>query len=757
MFTINLEKMKFGLFCTCFLLSCSLYAQVKITGKLTDNKNKALQGASISIKYSYDGATTDSAGYFIISTQEKGTQVLEATLSGYSSYSKNISIEGIDLVINISVKELITELKAVVLSAGAFEASDQKKTTVLNSIDIVTTASANADITAAIKTLPGTQQVGEEEGLFVRGGTAAESKTFIDGTLVNNFYYSSEPGLAQRGRFNPFLFKGTVFSAGGYSALYGQALSSALILESIDLPERSSAQLSVSYLGLGGGFQHLSKNKRSSWGVTYNYTDLRLAFELVKQRPDYFKIPVLHNADANFRIRIKGGMIKYYGIVGTTDVGFRYTDIDSVGMKDAFSLENLNMYHNLSIRQNLGSGFKMHAGLSYSTNKDDIKSEFVDASNSKQIITTMPLFANKNFDVITRGSYANAKIVLEKKLGGLTAIRTGGEYNYSNDRSHFTFYDGSKGKNTVMENLVSFFAEADLYITNSIAAKFGGRLEHSALLDKWNVAPRISLAYKLKYNSQLSFAYGIFYQDPERRYLPTEAKLSFARSDHYILQFQKLSNKRTFRAEAFYKEYNGLFKTEGIGRPVSANNNGYGYAKGIEIFWRDKKTIKQVDYWVSYSLLDTRRDFLNYPSSIEPSFAAKHTASLVVKKFVTGLKTMFNGSYTYATGRPYYNIRYDNTEARYKIYDHGRTRDFNSLSFSVNFLPNIAKKGASKFSVFVFSITNVLGSNNVFGYNYSYDGRNKQAILPPAKRFFFLGCFLSFGVDRTEDAINNNL
>jgi hypothetical protein len=33
------------------------------------------------------------------------------------------------------------------------------------------------------------------------------------------------------------LFKGTVFSTGGYSALYGQALSSALILESIDLPE----------------------------------------------------------------------------------------------------------------------------------------------------------------------------------------------------------------------------------------------------------------------------------------------------------------------------------------------------------------------------------------------------------------------------------------------------------------------------------------------------------------------------------------
>ena len=61
-----------------------------------------------------------------------------------------------------------------------------------------------------LKTLPGAQQVGETEGLFVRGGTAAETKIFIDGTLVNRFFYSSAPNIAGYGRFNPFLFKGTV-------------------------------------------------------------------------------------------------------------------------------------------------------------------------------------------------------------------------------------------------------------------------------------------------------------------------------------------------------------------------------------------------------------------------------------------------------------------------------------------------------------------------------------------------------------------
>ena len=160
----------------------------------------------------------------------------------------------------LHLKEEISELTAVVLSAGTFEASDRKRAAaVLDPIDIVTTASANGDITGALKTLPGAQQVGESEGFFVRGGTAAETKTFIDGTLVNNFFYSSVPNIAQFGRFSPFIFKGTVFSTGGYSALYGQALSSALILESIDLPEQSSANLGITVLSGSAGYQHLVK------------------------------------------------------------------------------------------------------------------------------------------------------------------------------------------------------------------------------------------------------------------------------------------------------------------------------------------------------------------------------------------------------------------------------------------------------------------------------------------------------------------
>ena len=742
------------------LASMSSQAQVKVSGKISDAKGKAVGGVSVVLKNTYDGSTSDSLGNYSFTTTEKGNQIIEATIIGYRSFEEGITLSLKPVILNITLKELVTELKAVVISAGAFVASDKNKGAVLSALDIVTTPSANGDVTSAFKTLPGTQQVGESEGLFVRGGSATESKIYMDGNLVNNFFYSSTPGIATRGRFNPFLFKGTIFSSGGYSALYGQALSSALILESKDLPEKTQADVAISVVGVGGGIQHLAKDKRSSWGVSYNYTDLWLAFKVNTYKQDFYQRPVYHQGDANFRIKTKnGGFVKYYGYISANKTGFRNPDIDSVVLKDAFEIENLNTYQNINWRDNLGNGWKLNSGISFSTNKDDIINELQDANNQKKIITNPSFYAFKNFKLNNRAQYAQARLVFEKKLNGLNVIRFGSDYFYSDEKSTYTLYNGIQFSEKVKDNLESVFAEADIFLTNSLAAKIGSRLEHSKLINKWNVAPRLSVAYKFADNSQASFAYGIFYQNPERKYLPTITGLDYSRASHYILQYQKLSSQRTFRVEAFYKKYSDLYKTtvSATGREIATNNDGFGDAKGMELFWRDKKTFKNVDYWISYSYLDTKRDFLNYPKAITPSFAANHTAALVVKKFVLPWKTGFNLSYSFATGRPYYHLAYDNAQSKYIITDAGKTINYNSMSFSVNYLPNLGKTNPKTFVVWVLGINNVLGQNQVFSYNYNNSGTRKEAVTPPSKRFIFLGCFLSFGIDRTQDAINNNL
>ncbi len=726
--------------------------QVKISGTVKDNRNKPIYGVSIGIKNSYDGTTTDSLGNFSFKTTEQATQTVAASSIGYNSFEQVVAIGSDAMQLHIVLKEKLDELRAVMVTAGSFAAGDSKRAAVLSSLDVATTAGSNADITAALKTLPGTQQVGEQEGLFVRGGAGYETKQFIDGTLVNNPYLSSVPDISTRGRFSPFLFKGTVFTTGGYSALYGQALSSALLLESIDLPERSEVDASISPLLVGLGTQQLAKNKRSSYGVNYSYVNVGLYFGLVKQTPDYFTLPQFHNADANFRIKTKkGGIIKYYTTISYSSLGLRRPDIDSLYLKNAFGLNNTNWYNNLSYKETLGKGWKLQLGGGFSTNNDRITQQVQDQNNKPRQFSNAVWMQNKIFELTRIQNLAQAKAVIEKKLAGISTLRFGGEYWHSNEKT--TIHDSTF---KLIDDYTAAFAETDIYVTNGLAAKLGVRLEHSALINQTDIAPRISIAQRAGNKAQVSLAYGLFYQKPENNQLYNSTNLLMTRAAHYILNYQKQTVERIFRVEAYYKTYSDLIKIIPSANNFSHySNGGYGYAKGIDLFWRDKKTVRNFDYWLSYSYIDTKRDYLNFASRLQPNFVANHTASLVTKRFFTSIKSGFNFTYTYASGRPYYNFRLNDN--KFTIADQGRTKSYNTLNFSAEYVPSAGNTNAKTFIVLFASVSNVLGANQVYGYNYSYNGTYKEAVVPPAKRFYFIGCFLSWGVDRSQDAINNNL
>ena len=57
------------------------------------------------------------------------------------------------------------------------------------------------------------------------------------------------------------------------------------------------------------------------------------------------------------------------------------------------------MYHNLSWKEKIGNGWKLNAGVSYSTNQDDIRNEFQDGDNKKQLLINEPLYSYKNFSL----------------------------------------------------------------------------------------------------------------------------------------------------------------------------------------------------------------------------------------------------------------------------------------------------------------------------------------------------------------------
>ena len=730
------------------LMSICIWSQITISGKVTF-KNKALKDINITLKDTYDGATSDINGNYSFTTTESGNQVLVFSGNNYESIEIPVNIEGKDLSIPANLKSQINEINAVVITAGSIEASDKKRATaLLTPLDIYTTAGADGQISSALGYLPGVQKVGETEGLFVRGGTGAETKIFMDGNLINNYFTNSVPGIAGRDRFNTSLFKGNIFSSGGYSAVYGQALSSVLILESVDLPETTSFDFGVSPIFLSANYQKLNQNKTASWGVAGSYSNLGLMGKLFNFNTDFGKFPQGYGFDGNFRIKTKkGGFIKYYGSVDQNQLSVESESLEKDFDRNNVSLKGQNMYHNLSYKEKFGK-YLVNIGGSYTYNSNDLN--FANLLNQVEINQTK---------INSQSNYINGKLVVERKFG-INTLRAGVEFNNADEKMNYGFYE----KN-YKDLISSAFAETDLIFTNDLSAKIGARTEHSSYLDKWNFSPRVALAYRISKEWTTSLAYGMFYQNPESRYLISK-NFNFQRADHYIFQVQKNSDGRNLRFEAFYKNYDKLIKTSSISNDSSSspnnqytqfadNNSGGGFAKGIELFWRDKKTFKDIDYWITYSYLDSKRDFLNYPFSLAPNFASKHTLNVVAKKFIMDWKTGFNMSYTYAKGRPYYDIISNNGENILR--NQGKLKDFSGLNFSVNYVPNVGKKDSKSFTVFVLSINNILGNKNVYGFNYSADGNTRTAVRPPVNTFVFVGVFVSFGVDKTNDAINNNL
>lgn len=739
------------LFLIAFLSFVVSFAQVKITGKVT-YRNKGISDINVTLKDTYDGATTDVNGNFSFETSEKGTHVLTFTHPKYNDVEKQILIENQDITVNAELKEQINEIDAVVISAGSIEASDKKRATaLLTPIDIYTTAGADGQISSALNYLPGVQKVGETEGLFIRGGTGTESKIFMDGSLINNYFSNSVPGIAGRDRFNTSLFKGNVFSSGGYSALYGQALSGALMLESVDLPDQSSYDLGVSPIFLSGGFQKLSEDKNHSYGATLGYSLLSLMQNVFDFNTNFIDAPQGLNGDANFRIKTKsGGFFKYYGMFDTNKMGVKSESLEPGYDFALVRLKGKNTYHNLSFKQKFGR-YLLNTAASYSYNRSDLN--FSTETHDQESDKTR---------LLTDGNYINFKAVLERKINKISAVRGGIELNNAEEKLNF------ENVNKSYKDLISsVFAETDLGFSNHFSAKIGVRAENSSFLNKSNIAPRLALAYRLAKDWTTSFAYGLFYQNPESKYINGPADLDFQKSQHYIFQVQRTSDGRSLRLEAFYKKYDDLIKVKNIAnvsgqnQPVQSavNNNGYGYAKGLELFWRDKKTFDNIDYWISYSFLDSKRDFMNYPVSLKPNFASEHTLSAVAKRFIPEWKLGVNLSYTYAKGRPYYDIATKDVSGEMVNYtrNEGRLKDYNALNLSFNYLPNLGKKDAKAFMVFVLSVSNVLGTKNIYGYNFSQNGTRSSAVVPPVNTFVFVGAFISFGVDKTQDAINNNL
>lgn len=730
-----------------FLLQEQIFAQeVAIQGKVMNKKKEPVAGANVFFKVDYSGSATDSNGLFHFNTTHKGKHTL--VISALSYATKEIVLELADSPVDLDIVLSFdySSLGEVVITAGSFIVGEKQQGATLNSMDVMTTPGHDGDLANAFRTLPGAQQIGEQEGLFIRGGNNNETKQFIDGTCMPTPNFTAIPGIAQPARFSPFLFKGITFSSGGYSAQYGQAMSGALILESVDLPVQTSAKLGISPMMINGGYQRLSDKKNTSFGFNFRYLNYRLYNGVVPQNVDFTYDPEFLAADANFRIRTKrGGIVKLFVSADRSRTGLNMPMDGSLNPSTTLDIRGKNLYTNISYKEYLKHNWILQVAGSFT-------------DNIQQYSMANPYFVQRDGNYEFALSSGQGKVVLQKHAGNNISFMFGAE-TFLNKEQYRSLTQDVRFNNF----LYAAFAETDITVNNRLALKAGLRTEYSALFGRTNLAPRLNMAWRFADNGQINFSAGRFFQNSDFRMLqPVNnysiyisgqfqdfKQLDFESASHFILNYSRISRYRTFRIEAYYKSYNNLVKTW-----PELTNNGKGYAGGIEFFWRDKKTIPNLDYWVSWSYLHTQRDYLNAPYAIKPTFATPHTVSIVAKRQIEKIRSGINVSYTFATGRPYYYI----TEGRPEITDAGTTEAYHMLNLSLSHIVSLFPKWKHKdFSVIAIGVNNLTGSSPVFGYSYSDNGNIKTPVGLPAPRRYFLAIFMSFGIDRTNEILDNEL
>ena len=701
------------------LTSLISFGQTQIKGKIVDEQGMPFLGANVFVIGTYDGTTSDEKGNFSFTTTALGNQQLQISFLSFETIIYDIVVEKFQSKV-FTIKESLNTLNTVEVTAGTFKAGDNSKATALKAMDIVTTAGSAGNIISALETLPGTQTVGENGRLFVRGGEADETQTYVDGIRVGQPYGASANNVPTRGRFSPFLFSGITFSTGGYSAEFGDALSSVLLLNTIDEPTQNQTDISIMTLGVGLG--KTKKWEKSSFTFNTSYINLAPYQLVVPQNLDWNKPYETLAGESVFRYKFKNGILKVYGAFDNSTFDLNQKDVN-FDEKIRFDLQNNNFYFNTSYKGYLNDNLQLQTGFSYgyAQNKIGISADKV-VNNERTLHTKFKL----------RNSFSNH-----------FKLSVGADLFHTNFDENFNIFGYGYQNNSIV-----FFSEAEVLLSRKVAFNVGLRSSNASIVDEFTVEPRVSFAYKVAENSQFSMAYGNFNQTARQDYLKFNSNLDYETTSHYILNYMYNKQGRMFRAEAYFKDYKNLVKYDGAQANFDSNynNEGFGYAKGLDFFWRDSKTIKNLEYWISYSFIDSERDFRNYETQVTPSFVANHNFSLVTKYFVSKWKSQISATYSYNSGRPY-----DNPNVAEFMSE--KTKSFNNLSLSWAYL-------LSQQKILFFSVTNVLGTENVFGYQYanapSVSGQfQRQAITQAADRFVFIGFFWTISDNKKTNNLDN--
>ena len=688
------------------MTACNLAAQTIVSGTVTDGK-EALAGANVFIIGTIDGCLTDSLGRFSFTTSKTGEVTLSASFIGFEDYKLTADTAHLTNL-HIQMKERATSIDEVVVTASTFSFGKSDNFKTMDALDVVMAGNSCGDIVAALQTLPGTQMVGENGKLYVRGGESDECQTFVNGMHVLVPYSTNTENSAVRGRFSPFLFKGINFSLGGYDGEYGQALSSVLPMETTDAATSDKFGVSASLVDWNIGGTKAFRNSSLSFNAALTSMGIfnRLFSERLRvgdgtsgMRFDFSRPYRKLSGEAQFKKEFKGsGVLKSYVGYDLTSVGQR---IDGRNL----SLKEHNIYANATYKTSIGRGYTLFAGIANSS----VVSNIDDAQ------TAGDHYHNFRNEI-------HLKAELRKVCSDVLKLSAGAEDYLRNSTLRYDDYHYQLNYNILAAHIdAQWRIIPRLFLNMSARAEHlpSGRMGGGLLL-----MPRATLSYIPSKQLQFSLVAGRYSQTAADDYLAMSHKtLCQSTADHATLSMQWKSQTTLLRIEPYLKKYHHLpLYTSPRG---GWEGVGYGTSRGLDIYLEDHSLLKNLSTTLSYSFNDSRRLYLDYTEEQMPDYCSRHNLRLTAKygigKVIVGL------SESYASGRHFPN---------------GTTPHYNSVDMNLTWL-------VSPKVIVYTSLNNIFGRTNIFRFD-----ANGTPVTASHDRFLYIGIFVSLKNNKAYDISN---
>jgi hypothetical protein len=639
------------------------------------------------------GATVEAASARTVTGEDgefslklpPGTWVM--TISALDYLEQTVSV----VIANVSLRELevslfqMTEFSETVevralqprqLGLSAESVEPQEVMRVAGSLD---------NIFRTVQTLPGvaaTEDFGSR--LSVRGGEPDQNLTIMDGVEISNPYRLF--GLTSA--FNPETVDHFELTAGGFSAKYGDRLSSILIVENrAGTSEKlftgsMAASITDANLILEG---RLPNNTRGSWLVTAR----RSYYDLVAGRIVDENLPSFADFQAKLNVEIgTNSTLSVFGLHSREDTDLNIEDennreeFGNVVNDAGNDLVSVSFDSTIGLRANSRTIFSWYRNQDFLDVNGNVrnKSKRSNAAGDEALGFSRIIFEShlsvedvalrQEFSFLVGGNHFLETGVECHRLETALSFEAHGDRNTS--EANGSSIRGGVGlpdslDSVLPSNRVGAWVQDQFVIGPKWTLEPGLRFDWSEANRRGTVSPRLAALFRINPSTRLKGASGLYTQSPGYEKLiqsdffidltdASALELEHQRSTHFIVGFERdLSPGVTARVEGFYKTYNNLIvgrleteqeRLERVSRynfpfelrgsiptaPIitsNPSNDAHGNAYGFDVYLSKAATSREsrLAGWLSYTWSRGNRDV--YARSYAFDYDRRHSLNLV--------------------------------------------------------------------------------------------------------------------------------